>query len=159
MYPTPKTTRPSRSWIALLGAALVAVAAFAAGAAPAQAAPRMLTAAQLASDAPKTIIFDTTTGKITASWLGIAPDTTTQISVRGTCNTSDSCYVAKIPYADAGFYGTAGTKAGTWPQRTRVDSVGRTVKACYTGGCTPNLSPYTQVFLNPPVTGTSFRIL
>jgi hypothetical protein len=140
--------------------ALFVAALLSSGVQSAQAAPRMLTLEQIASATPKVVVIDTNTGEVTEAWFGTSTTLTPRISIHNICNATDSCYVSgAVPYADQGFYGTAGTKTGSWPVRSQVLSKNRTVHACWTGGhCTPTLGPFTQAVLNPNVTGTSFTI-
>jgi hypothetical protein len=149
-----------RGWlVALTAVAGLMVVPVGAAHASAPTSSRMLTAEQLASDAPKTVIIDATTGKITASWLGIDSRVTTMISTHNICNPGEGCFVSgRIPYADQGFYGSAGTSTGSWPYRSEIDSGNYTVKACWGSTCSPQLSPHTQAGLSSLVTGTSFRI-
>lgn len=155
--------RPSRSWVAALTAPLIALAVFSVSVTPAQASPRMLTAEQLASGKPTTFVLDPKTGAILESWL-TDPTADAQVSQRSPCNTGDACYVAATPYADQGFYGSNGTKTGSWPMRISIHTNNYKVNACWNyqgaGHCTNGTLPKDNItfFDGARVTGTSLKI-
>jgi hypothetical protein len=67
---------------------------------------------------------------------------------------------AMAPWADQGFYGSAGTYTGSWPDRDAFDTGDYTADACWTGGshCTGEWGPNTFIDLTSDVTGTSVKI-
>ncbi|MEV4118285.1 hypothetical protein [Micromonospora sp. NPDC049645] len=73
-------------------------------------------------------------------------DFSTLISNTPICtNTSYACYFSgSTPYANQGFYGSAGTKTGSWPARNGGKSGSYTVKFCWSDGgtvCSPIYPP------------------
>lgn len=145
-----------------LGTALLPGAASASTApAPATATtsmtPAMATLA--ASSTPKTVVLNPTTGAIVSVTATSA--VTPAISNHNICNSTDGCYYTnKVPYADQGFYGSAGTFHGSWPYRNAYDTGKYTAKACWTQACAQSyLGPNTYAsFGGTDVTGTSFTI-
>jgi hypothetical protein len=117
-------------------------------------------AALVASSTPKTVVLNPATGAIisvTATGATAKP----AISNHNICNTGDGCYYTdRVPYADQGFYGSAGTFHGSWPYRNAYDTGKYTAKACWTQACTQAyLGPNTYAtFGGTDVTGTSFTI-
>jgi hypothetical protein len=102
----------------------------------------LLAAADEASGGPKT---------------GASPD----ISNHNYCNSGDACYYpAMAPWADQGFYGSAGTYTGSWPDWDAFDTGNYTADACWTGGshCTGEWGPNTFIALTSDVTGSSVKI-
>lgn len=82
---------------------------------PAQAAG---TASFRMSSIPKTVLMNAHTGQV----LSIVADATTtvqpDITWQPICDSGNLCYFTNvIPYADEGFYGSAGTYTGSWPYR------------------------------------------
>src|SRR5215469_2140261 len=70
----------------------------------------------LLSSTPKTVVLDPATGGVVSVTAGTAA--TPMISNHNICNTGDGCYFSgRIPYANQGFYGSAGTFNGSWPYR------------------------------------------
>lgn len=125
---------------------------------PTQAQLANLTSAEitlLESGTPVDISLDPTNGDI-LSVSTAAPD----ISNRGgTCDAGDGCYLTnKVPYANQGFYGSAGTYYGSWPYRSGYTAGNYTVSACWSTNCGPEISPGSKVTFTSDVTGTSFTI-
>ncbi len=104
------------------------------------------------------VLMDPASGDIlsvTAADSGTSP----AISNHNVCNTGDGCYKTnKVPYADQGFYGSAGTYDGSWPYRSGYSSGNHTVSACWTTNCGVKISPGSHVTFTSDVTGTSFTI-
>lgn len=139
----------------LLSAGVMAMGGLCAGTANAAVAPA---APALLSSTPKTVVLNPATGaveSVTASAYIPA------ISNHNICNTGDGCYYTNvIPYADQGFYGSAGTYRGSWPYRNAWDTGKYTASACWVGACSQSaFGPNTYVtFGGSDVTGTSFTI-
>lgn len=111
----------------------------------------------LDSGAPVDAVMDPSTGDILS--VTAAGDVSPQISNHDVCNTGDGCYLTnKVPYADQGFYGTAGTYYGSWAYRSGYSSGNYTVSACWTTNCGVKISPGSHVTFTSDVTGTSFTI-
>jgi hypothetical protein len=112
----------------------------------------------LDSGGPIDVVMDPASGdvlSVTASGSGASPD----ISNHNLCNSGDGCYETnKVPYADEGFYGTAGTYYGSWAYRSGYSSGSYTVSACWTTNCGVKISPGSHVTFTSDVTGTSFTI-
>ncbi|MFB7595302.1 hypothetical protein [Streptomyces sp. NPDC056160] len=113
----------------------------------------------LKSDTPKTVEIDPATGQI----LSVEKGSTFRpaISNHNICNSGDGCYYSgRIPYANQGFYGSAGTFTGNWPYRSGWFTGNYTALACWTAACSQTaLPPNTSAtFSGALVTGTSFRI-
>lgn len=156
---------------ALACASLLSVGAAIAAAPVSADAPtaEVSTAAQLAgltwsevslldSGQPIDVVLDPTTGDVlsVASAIG---DPSPEISHRSVCDGGDGCYLTnKTPYADQGFYGSAGTYTGTWDYRSEYSSGNHTVSACWTTSCGVEIGPSSHVTLTSDVTGTSFTI-
>ena len=129
---------------------------------PSAAQTSTLTSAQiqlLNSGGPIDVVMDPTTGNIlsvTSNSVGFSPD----ISNHSVCDTGNGCYKTnRVPYADQGFYGSAGTYDGSWPYRSGYSSGNYTVYACWSSACGPDISPGSQISFTSDVTGTSFTIL
>lgn len=151
-------------------ACIVGSAFFSAGAmADTHPTPEVPTAAQLAgltpaqlslyqSGAPVDIVLDPDTGDI----LSVAPaetGNTVDISIRAVCDSGDACYKTnKVPYADNGFHGSAGTYTGNWPYRSGYSAGDYSVSACWTTNCGPEITAGSSVVFSSDVTGTSFTI-
>jgi hypothetical protein len=125
---------------------------------PAQLAP--LTQSEIAlldSGEPVDVLMDPSTGAILSvtAAAGVVPD----VSIRGVCDAGDGCYLtSKVPYADEGFYGSAGTYDGSWAYRSGYSSGNYTVSACWTTNCGVKIGPDSHVTFSSDVTGTSFTI-
>ncbi|MEU7058122.1 hypothetical protein [Streptomyces sp. NPDC046197] len=112
----------------------------------------------LQSSQPKTVVMDPANGAVLSVSAGIVRPA---ISVHNICNSGDGCYYSgRIPYANQGFYGSAGTASGSWPYRSAWDTGGYTASACWVGACSQNrFGPNTYITFNGSlVTGTSFTI-
>lgn len=135
---------------ALLLAAVVAVPGAAQASTP---------GVDLLSSAEKTVVLDSKTGQVLSVTAG--GDVSTNISNHNICNSGDGCYYSgRVPYANQGFYGSAGTYNGSWPYRSGWYTGNYTARACWTQACSQNaFGPNTSVSFNGAlVTGTSFRI-
>jgi hypothetical protein len=112
----------------------------------------------LNSGSPINVLMDPTTGNVlsvTTASSGISSD----ISTHNVCNTGDGCYETnKTPYANQGFYGSAGTSTGSWADRSGYSSGDYTVYGCWTSSCGIEVSPSSSVRFTSDVTGTSFTI-
>ena len=83
------------------------------------------------------------------------------VSNHNFCNSTDACYRTNTPpYANQGFYGTAGTYYGNWPYRNGGYSGQYSARFCWTAACGPTLSPNTTFTFSggATVTGTSVTI-
>lgn len=86
---------------------------------------------------------------------GASPD----ISNHNICTGGDACYYTDhTPYADQGFWGSAGTFNGSWPYRNAFDTGSYTAQACWSSHCTGKWGPNTYISLTSDVTGTSVTI-
>lgn len=118
----------------------------------------------LASSDPKMIVINPTSGDILSVTMPstVTVETmSTAISWHGVCEAKNACYFTnKVPYADIGFYGKAGTKYGKWLYRKGYSSGRYTVSACWRGGikCGPRIGPESEVEFTKDVTGSSFTI-
>lgn len=116
----------------------------------------------LKSSAPKTIALDPRTGNVLSVTEGSLA--TPMISQHSICNSGDFCYKSgQVPYADQGFYGSAGTKTGSWPSRSYFYTGSYTGRACWTySGSSPCSGPWgpgnTITFSGSLVTGTSVTL-
>jgi hypothetical protein len=115
----------------------------------------------LRSVAVKTVVVNPATGAIVSERAG-AP-MIPAISNHNICNTGDACYYTNvIPLADQGFFGSAGTFHGSWPDRSAWDTGKFTAHACWTfsgSHCSQPFGPNTFVtFGGTDVTGTSMTI-
>jgi hypothetical protein len=111
----------------------------------------------LDSGAAINVVMDPSTGDILS--VAAADNAIPDISIRGVCDTGDGCYLTnKVPYADEGFYGSAGTYDGTWLYRSGYSSGNYTVSACWTTNCGVKIGPESHVTFSSDVTGTSFTI-
>ncbi|MFF4409817.1 hypothetical protein [Streptomyces sp. NPDC001404] len=111
------------------------------------------------SSEQKTVVLDPATGAVLSVSAGrrLHPS----IGNNNICNSGDGCYYSgQIPYANQGFYGSAGTAYGSWPYRSAWDTGDYTASACWEGACSQNaFGPHTYVNFNgQQVTGTSFTI-
>ena len=105
------------------------------------------------------VVMDPSSGDI----LSVAPadpvGASPNISNHAICNSGDGCYITNhAPYADEGFYGSAGTYYGSWPYRSAYSSGSHTVSACWISACGPQISPGSKVTFTSDVTGSSFTI-
>lgn len=117
--------------------------------------------ALLSSSTPKQIVMDPATGDIVSVAEAGPGGASPNISNHNICEGGNGCYVTnKPPYADQGFYGSAGTYNGKWPYRSAYTSGKYTVSACWEGGvkCGPKIGPKSEVAFTTDVTGTSFTI-
>ena len=108
---------------------------------------------------PMIIEMSVTTGEVT----DIVAATTLaspMISNDNICQSSDGCwYSGRIPYANQGFFGSAGTYRGSWPYRSKWGSGSYTASACWTQACSQvRVPPGHIVILSAMSTGTSFTI-
>ncbi|MFC3982793.1 hypothetical protein ACFYY8_24175 [Streptosporangium sp. NPDC001559] len=116
----------------------------------------------LKSDAPHTISVDPRTGKVLSVTEGAI--STPAISQHNICNSGDFCYASgQVPYAHQGFYGSAGTKTGSWPSRSYFDTGNYRGRACWTyqgsSPCSGPWGPNSYVNFNGSlVTGTSVTL-
>jgi hypothetical protein len=116
--------------------------------------------ALLVSAAPKQVVMNPLTGDIT-SVTAVTESASPYISNHNICSSGNGCYETnKPPYADQGFYGSAGTYKGKWPYRNGYTSGQYTVSACWEGGvkCGPKIGPKSKVAFSVDVTGVSFTI-
>ena len=134
-------------------ASAVLVTACALGGLATQAPVQAASTPSLLSSAPKTIVISSATGAILSIRTGVPA-----ISRHDVCNTSDACYYGEVPYANEGFYGSAGTYSGSWPERYEFGTGKYTARACWSSHCTPELGPTTYTVLTSEVTGTSVTI-
>jgi hypothetical protein len=112
----------------------------------------------LTSGAPIDVVMDPATGDV-LSVSNADTGAIADISIRSVCDSGDGCYETNtVPYADEGFYGSAGTKTGSWPYRSGYSSGNYTVSACYSGGCGVEIAPNSELAFTSDVTGTSFTI-
>ncbi|MCI0385148.1 hypothetical protein [Streptomyces sp. CNQ085] len=157
------TRRLSSGAAALAVAATLGLTTTGTAAAETTAAPGQISTQEqelLHSDTPKTVEIDPATGEILSVEAGdtrIRP----MISNRNICYSTDGCYYSgRVPYANQGFYGTAGTYTGSWPYRSGYYTGKYTARACWTSACTQTSLPpnTTATFGGTLVTGTSFRI-
>ncbi|SCL39125.1 hypothetical protein GA0074692_5250 [Micromonospora pallida] len=109
------------------------------------------------------VAIDPKTGEIVAVYEeGMVRPLITQTS--SCVNSSYACYYSgQVPYADQGFYGTAGTKTGSWPSRSGGRAGNYSVSFCWSAGgtvCGPTLGPGLFFFFSDGnnYTGLSFRI-
>jgi hypothetical protein len=116
--------------------------------------------ALLNAGAPATIAIDSYTGQILS--VAAAGSATPAITTRATCESTDACWETnKVPYADVGFYGTAGTVNGDWPYRSAFASGQYSASACWSldgDYCIGTLAPHEKASFDPDVTGTSATI-
>ncbi|HWC82399.1 MAG TPA: hypothetical protein VG756_20815 [Pseudonocardiaceae bacterium] len=153
-----RVARPAGRLAALLLASGAIVALFAA---PAGAAASPGASAVSMSSVTKTVSVDPATGAVASLTTGssVSPD----VSMRNVCDTGDFCYQASaVPYANYGFYGSAGTRTGSWPNRASYNTGKFTGHGCWNYGgknvCTQNFGPNTEVEIGAVVTGTSVTI-
>ncbi|WP_055525161.1 hypothetical protein [Streptomyces graminilatus] len=115
----------------------------------------------LNSETPKTVTLDPATGALLAVEKGIS-GVEPSISKQNICQTGNACwYTTRVPYANFGFYGSAGTYSASMPYRGDYHTGSYRASACwtYTGpACSQTLPPNTYVTLGVTVTGTSFTI-
>jgi hypothetical protein len=113
----------------------------------------------LNSGSPINVVMDPTSGdvlSVTAASAGVRSD----ISTHNVCDAGNGCYETnKTPYADQGFYGSAGTSTGSWAYRSGYTSGDYTVYGCWASGCGIQISPSSSVSFTSDVTGTSFTIV
>lgn len=117
--------------------------------------------ALLASSDPKAIVMNPTSGDVISVTALSAGTMSPEISWHGICEERNACYFTnKVPYADIGFYGKAGTKHGNWLYRKGYSSGKYTVSACWTTGikCGLKIGPDSEVEFTKDVTGSSFTI-
>jgi hypothetical protein len=114
--------------------------------------------ALLNSGDPIDVVMDPSTGDIDS--VAAAAKSAAQISNHDVCNSGDGCYATnKVPYADQGFYGTAGTYYGSWAYRSGYSSGNYTVSACWApSSCGVKIGRGSHVTFTSDVTGTSFTI-
>lgn len=120
----------------------------------------------LASSYPKTVVLNPATGAVVSVTSGEPAIVTSElaspdISNHNYCNSGDGCYYSgKAPYANQGFYGSAGSYHGNWPDRNAWDTGNYTAYACWTGACSESwFGPNTYVtFGGSLVNGTVFGI-
>ncbi|MEN3537093.1 hypothetical protein AAH991_18410 [Microbispora sp. ZYX-F-249] len=116
----------------------------------------------LQSGSPKTIAVDPRTAKVLSVTEGGM--VTPMISQNNICNSGDFCYYSgQVPYANQGFYGSAGTKTGSWPYRSAFNTGNYTGRGCWTyqgaSPCSGPWSPNTYItFSGARVTGTSVTL-
>ena len=104
------------------------------------------------------VVMDPGTGDI-VSVAAAQPGADPLISNHNVCNSGDGCYFTnRTPYANQGFYGSAGTYYGSWPYRSGYSSGNYTVSACWTSNCGVKIGPGSRVTFTSDVTGTSFTI-
>jgi hypothetical protein len=162
-------TQIIRKWARLAVSAGVLLLAGIAAAVPAQAAPGTASAlspaarAFIRSGAVKTVVVDPATGAIISVTAGAHGLPQPLITEHDTCNGTWVCYESgKVPYANVGFSGSAGTKDGTWDYRDEFATNNYSASACYVSGgshCTVELGPDTFItFGGDLVTGTSVTI-
>jgi hypothetical protein len=116
----------------------------------------------LQSNSPKTVAVDPTTAKV----LSVVPGgiAAPLISQHNICNSGDFCYASgQVPYAHQGFYGSAGTKTGSWPSRSYFDTGNYRGRGCWTyqgsSPCSGPWNPGTYItFSGALVTGTSVTL-
>lgn len=140
-----------------VGLALIAVAAVLIPTGQANAS--VVDGVNLLSSTEKTVVVDQETGRVLSASTGRT--ISTLISNHNICNSGDGCYYSgRVPYANQGFYGTAGTYSGNWPYRSGWYTGRYTARACWVQACAQQaFGPYTTVTFNGSlVTGTSFRI-
>jgi hypothetical protein len=148
-------------WLgAILGALIAAVAI----GLPAHAATGVALP-QVSAGKEMVVVIDAPTGKIISmtatSIASVKPDITHQTI----CNTGWECWFSgKVPYANQGFYGSAGKVTGSWPYRNEFWTGNYTAGFSYSYAGTShsysNYPPnYAVVFAkNALVTGTSATI-
>lgn len=122
----------------------------------------------LLSSIPKTVVLNPETGQVISVTAGISPtaggDASPDISHRNNvCQTTspvDFCYYGESPYANQGFYGSAGTWSNTWYERYAYETGAYSGYVCWkTNICSPTLGPNTYAtFDGSTVTGTSVTI-
>jgi hypothetical protein len=118
----------------------------------------------LNSSSPKVVVLDPRTGAVlSVKPLKVSKSTGIQpmISNHNFCNASDACYRTNTPpYANQGFYGTAGTYYGSWPYRYGGFSGAYYARFCWTAACSPLLAPNTSFTYGGGTlqTGTSVTI-
>ncbi len=113
----------------------------------------------LDSGQPIDVVMDPTTGDIESVTAATSTGARPAISNRSICDSGDGCYSTdRTPYANQGFYGSAGTYSGSWPYRDGYQSGSHTVSACWTTNCGVKISPNSTVSFTSDVTGTSFTI-
>jgi hypothetical protein len=134
-------------------------------------APEVPTAAQEATLTPAevtllnsggavNVTMDPTTGDIlsVSAAVSVSP-LVIDISITDSCPSGYGCYLTdKVPYADEGFHGSAGTEYGTWDYRSGYSSGDYTVSACWSSGCGIEITAGSSVSFTSDVTGTSFTI-
>jgi hypothetical protein len=113
----------------------------------------------LSSSVAKTVVLDPTTGAVVSVSAGAtaAP----LISNHNICNTGDGCWFSgRIPFANQGFFGSAGTFHGSWQFRSGWGTGSHTASACWVQACSQHrFGPNTTItFGGTLVTGTSFTI-
>jgi len=123
----------------------------------------------LLSSVPKTVVLDPITGQIISVTAGsiattssaITPDISHRNNVCQTTSPVDFCYYGHSPYANQGFYGSAGTWYNTWYQRYAFETGAYTGHACWNMSiCSQNFGENTYVtFGGSTVTGTSVTII
>jgi len=112
----------------------------------------------LTSGTPIDVVMDPTTGDV-LSVTSADTGAITDISIRNVCDSGDGCYdTTTVPYSNEGFYGSAGTHDGSWPDRSGYSSGNYTVSACYSGGCGVQIAPGSELAFTSDKTGTSFTI-
>ncbi|MEV4458995.1 hypothetical protein [Microbispora sp. NPDC049633] len=116
----------------------------------------------LQSNTPQTISVNPQTGKVLSVVEGGI--VTPAISQHNICSSGDFCYKSgQTPYADQGFYGSAGTKTGSWPYRSYFNTGNYTGTACWTyQGSSPCSGPWGPnkyvTFNGALVTGTKVTL-
>lgn len=151
--------------IRVLGPGLLALAVAAALMAPAGAASAqssLNSTRLLTSTAPKQVVLDPDTGAVLAVYPLTERTMQALISNHNYCNTGDACYTTHTaPYANQGFYGTAGWSTGTWPYRDGGYTGNYYVQYCWVQGCSAGYfwpNTYTSFKNGQTVTGTGVGI-
>jgi hypothetical protein len=115
----------------------------------------------LTSSSPKLVVLNPRTGAVVSvqpiGRLSFQPF----VSNHNFCNASDACYRTNTPpYANQGFYGTAGTYYGSWPYRNGGYTGSYSARFCWTAACSASTLPpnTTFTFGGATVTGTSVTI-
>jgi hypothetical protein len=146
-----RRTRRAAVGIATVGAAAAAagiVGPLGVGASAANSSPSAL------SSTPKEVVINPSTGSVqsitqlsptayqallaaAAQASGASGGASPDISNHNICDTGNACYYTnQVPYADQGFYGTAGTFTGSWPYRNAFDTGNYDAEACWSSHCT-----------------------